>query len=433
MKAFLPAIAWLVLVCAPLAAQDVPASQPASREGVVELPPLPEPTAVADDIPLDELRIALRPLNAEELGPVAADWIGRLRAKAERVAMARLAARNSGGDERDRYNRVAAQLELERADLKNHVELVLDALEDRGGDVAMQRKYLGAVTQTDLDVADFSALTETAWAWAISPSGGIAVVLNILWFFLTLILAFIVSRLLRRVTRRAVGRLHRTSQLLKDFMAGIVAKIAMLIGVVIAISFLGVNIGPLVAAIGAAGLVVGLALQGTLSNFASGIMILLYRPYDMGDTVNAGGVSGKVAAMSLVSTTIVTFDNQRIIVPNNNIWGDVITNLTGLETRRVDMTFGVAYDDDLDHVMAVLKAVCDEHPLVLRDPEPLIKVVGHGDSSVNVTCRPWTLTPDYWAVYWDFHKLVKQRFDAADITIPFPQRDVHVHARSPAA
>ena len=429
MKLFLPAIAWLVVLCNSAAAQDS-TTRPASGPG---LPPLPSAIEVESDIAVDELRILLRPLDVEEFEPVVAEWMGRLRDKAEQVARARLAARQSSGDERDRFNQIAAQLEVERADLRNRVEYVLEAYDDRGGDADPHRKYLGAVTKTDIDVADLSALTDQAYAWAISPSGGIAVVLNILWFFLTLILAFVLSRVLRRITRRAVGRLHRTSQLLKDFLAGIVAKITMLIGVVIGISFLGVNIGPLVAAIGAAGLVVGLALQGTLSNFASGIMILLYRPYDIGDSVNAGGVSGKVAAMSLVSTTIVTFDNQRIIVPNNNIWGDVITNLTGLDTRRVDMTFGVAYDDDLDHVMNVLKAVCDEHPLVLKDPEPLIKVVGHGDSSVNVTCRPWTRTPDYWSVYWDFHKLVKQRFDAADITIPFPQRDVHVHQSVPVA
>ncbi|MEM7807208.1 MAG: mechanosensitive ion channel family protein, partial [Planctomycetota bacterium] len=163
-----------------------------------------------------------------------------------------------------------------------------------------------------------------------------------------------------------------------------------------------------------------------LSNFASGILILLYRPYDVGDVINAGGVTGKVDAMSLVSTTVITPDNQKIVAPNNSIWGDTITNITGLPTRRVDMTFGVGYGDDLDKVMETLAQVCSEHEQVLDDPAPVIKVTGHGDSAVDVICRPWVKTEDYWGVYWDFHKTVKQKFDAAGINIPFPQRDVHM-------
>ncbi len=251
-------------------------------------------------------------------------------------------------------------------------------------------------------------------------------VVAIIWCVAIFVLTFIVAAVARRITRRALQEARHASVLLRNFLAGLVYKIVLLVGIVVAISFLGVNIAPLVAAIGAAGLVVGLALQGTLSNFASGILILLYRPYDVGDVIKAGSVSGKVDAMSLVSTTVVTFDNQRIIVPNNSIWGDTITNQTGMPTRRVDMTFGVGYGDDLDHVMNTLAEVCREHPNVLASPEPLIKVVGHGDSAINVTCRPWVKTDDYWGVYWDFHKLVKQKFDANGINIPFPQRDVHM-------
>ena len=416
----------LLLLIAPAAGQTRP---------VAELPPLPDPREVADGVPVPQLAAMLRPLTAAELEPVAANWIERLRDKAEQVARARVAARQiAEGPERDRVNRAAAALELQRAELRDRVDAVLDALDDRGGDVKAERQYVAAVTRTDLDVADLDALAEQARVWLLSPSGGVGVALNLLWFLLTLILALILAGLLRRITRRAVGRLGRASTLLKDFLAGLVAKLTLLIGVVVAISFLGVNVGPVLAAIGAAGLVVGLALQGTLSNFASGILILLYRPYDVGDVIDAaGGVGGKVEAMTLVSTTIVTFDNQRIVVPNNNIWGETITNLTALPIRRVDMTFGVSYGDDLDRVMEILADVVAEHPLCLAEPPPLIKVVGHGDSSVNVTCRPWASTGDYWTVYWDFHKLVKQRFDREGVSIPFPQRDVHLDRLPKAA
>lgn len=398
----------------------------------LDLPELPSATELQSDVPLDQLRIVLRPMGREELEPVVEDWVGRLREKVRQISRARLGAQQSEGDEQSRFNRQAAELELERDRLADRVEIVLEAFEEKGGDASEMRQYVESVTRTDLEEVDLNALTAKAQTWLLAADGGIGVLLNIVWFVLILVLAYIVSKLLHRITGRALGRLHRASTLLREFLAGLVAKIVLLIGFVIAISFLGVNIGPLLAAIGAAGLVVGLALQGTLSNFASGILILLYRPYDVGDTVEAGGVSGKVTAMSLVSTTILTFDNQRIVVPNNNIWNDVITNETALPTRRVDMTFGVGYNDDLDRVMEILSQVCEAHPLVLMDPPPLIKVVGHGDSSVNVTCRPWVKTEDYWTVYWDMQKLVKQAFDREGISIPFPQRDVYIHGAAPA-
>ena len=187
------------------------------------------------------------------------------------------------------------------------------------------------------------------------------------------------------------------------------------------------NIGPFLAAIGVAGFVIGFALQDTLSNFAAGLMILLYRPYDMGDFISAGGVKGTVRSMSLVATTLATPDNQNVVVPNGSIWGGVITNVTGNETRRVDLTFGIGYSDDMGKAEGVLRDLVSNHPLVLKDPEPVIKVHELADSSVNFVCRPWVKTSDYWQVYWDVTRSVKESFDKAGISIPFPQQDVYMH------
>jgi small conductance mechanosensitive channel len=156
-------------------------------------------------------------------------------------------------------------------------------------------------------------------------------------------------------------------------------------------------------------------------------MILFFRPFDVGDVVDAGGVSGKVIKMNLVSTTIKTFDNKDMMVPNNKIWQDVIINATGVRTRRVDLEFGIGYDDDIDRAQAILEQIVEEHPMTLEKPEPTIRVMTLADSSVNFICRPWAKTADYWDVYWDITKEVKQRFDAAGIGIPFPQRDVHLY------
>jgi small conductance mechanosensitive channel len=197
-----------------------------------------------------------------------------------------------------------------------------------------------------------------------------------------------------------------------------------------------VEIGPFLAAIGVIGFVVGFALQDTLSNFASGVMLLVYRPYDIGDVVNAAGVLGKVDAMTLVSTTLKTFDNQDVIVPNSSIWGGIITNITANDIRRVDMTFGIGYGDDIDKAQGILEDIIKKHPLVLKEPEFVIKLHELADSSVNFIVRPWTKGADYWAVYWDVTKSVKERFDAEGVSIPFPPRDVHMYqeaAPEPAA
>jgi len=194
-----------------------------------------------------------------------------------------------------------------------------------------------------------------------------------------------------------------------------------------ALAALEVNISPLLALIGGAAFVVGLALQGTLSNFAQGLIILAYQPFDVGDVIDAGGVSGVVESMNMLSTTIRTFDNKVVIVPNGKIGGDTITNATASDTRRVDLTFGIGYSDDIDKAEAVLTKLVTDHPLVLADPAPVIKLNELADSSVNFVVRPWTKTGDYWTVYWDLIKGVKQAFDREGISIPFPQQDVHMH------
>ena len=200
----------------------------------------------------------------------------------------------------------------------------------------------------------------------------------------------------------------------------------MLVGLLVALSQIGVQVGPLLAGLGVVGFIVGFALQDTLSNFASGLMILMYRPYDIGNTIEAGGVMGKVHEMNMVSTTIMTPDNQKLVVPNNKIWGGVIRNVTAQERRRVDMIFGIGYGDDMAKAEAILRKIVEQDERVLKDPEPIIKVHTLGESSVDFIVRPWVNTPDYWNVYWDITRTVKEEFDKQGVSIPFPQRDVHL-------
>jgi len=203
-------------------------------------------------------------------------------------------------------------------------------------------------------------------------------------------------------------------------------RLVLAVGVIIGLAALEVNIGPLLAVIGAAGFVIAFALQDSLGNFASGILIMVFKPFDVGDLVEVGGVLGKVKSMNLLSVLIHTPDNKAVIIPNNNIWSDTITNVTGTDSRRVDLVFGIGYGDDIETAQNIMEQVVSEHPLVLKDPAPVVRVHALADSSVNFVCRPWVKTDDYWDVYWDVTRAVKERFDAGGVSIPFPQQDIHV-------
>jgi len=250
-----------------------------------------------------------------------------------------------------------------------------------------------------------------------------------LMFIVVLLVFKTLSRMTKRIVRAATNRSKMDmSELLKNIMISTSGGVVMALGVLMALSSVGISLAPMLAGLGVAGFIVGFALQDSLGNFASGAMILMYRPFDVGDLVEVTGASGLVQKMNLVSTTIVTLDNQTLVVPNSKIWGDVIKNVTAQKARRVDLEFGIAYDDDIDLAERVLGEIVSAHDKILEDPEPNIKLHTLGDSSVNFIVRPWVKTEDYWDVYWDLTREVKMRFDREGISIPFPQRDVHVYA-----
>lgn len=291
----------------------------------------------------------------------------------------------------------------------------------------------GSVTQDLLSGDVLLSIVKTwsskFWNWLVENAP--QHIFQLLVFLVILLIARQIAHLTRKVVKRAVAAKNlKFSQLMQDFFISMSGKAVWFIGILIALSQIGLNLTPILTGFGIAGVIVGFALQDTLSNFAAGMMLLIYRPFDVGDYVAAGGVEGKVSHMSLVNTTIKTFDNQIIIVPNSKIWGDVIKNVTHERVRRVDMVFGVSYSDDVLFVEKILTDIVTNHPSVLRSPEPIIKVHVLNSSSVDFIVRPWVKTDDYWDVYWDVTKEVKIRFDKEGISIPFPQQDVHLHMAS---
>jgi len=240
---------------------------------------------------------------------------------------------------------------------------------------------------------------------------------------------FIIGRMIIGIITRIVERLLRKTRMdnmLVNFVTSIMYALLLLFVIVASLDQLGVDTSSLIAIVGAAGLAIGLSLQDSLKNFAAGVLLVVFRPFREGDFVEAAGVTGVVESITIFSTVMRTGDNREVIVPNGPIYGGVITNYSKRSTRRVDMVFGVGYDADLLQVKALLQTIISEDPRILAEPEPVIAVSELADSSVNFIVRPWVKTEDYWKVLWDTTEKVKLRFDEANVSIPFPQMDVHI-------
>ena len=244
---------------------------------------------------------------------------------------------------------------------------------------------------------------------------------------------FVIGRWIARMvqnTLEKILRVRKVDDVLVDFLGTIASALVIVIAVVAAFDQLGIPATSFMAIIGAAGLAIGLALKDSLANFASGVMLVLFRPFTKGDFIDAGGVTGTVDEISLVATLLTTPDNKLITVPNAMIYTSAITNFSAKETRRLDMIFGVGYDDDLKVVASVLEKICREHPLVMDDPATGIFISNLGDSSVDSSVRPWVKGSDYWGVRAEILETAKFELEAAGCNIPYPQTDVHLHTVS---
>jgi len=273
-----------------------------------------------------------------------------------------------------------------------------------------------------------SDLTGFDWAglWdnlqSLGAEFGLKLVIALVIFFVGRTVARMVTRFLRKVMQT-----QEVDKILESFVCNLVYWALMLFVIIAAITQVGVETTSMIAVLGAAGLAVGLALQGSLANFAAGVLIVMFRPYRVGDYVEAAGIAGTVLQVQILTTILKTPDNKQIVVPNGQIMGSIITNYSANDTRRVDMVVGVSYSDDLDQVHKVLRELVDADERVLKEPECVIAVSELADSSVNFVLRPWTATADYWNLKFDLTERIKKRFDQEGISIPFPQQDVHIH------
>ncbi|MEJ5209798.1 mechanosensitive ion channel domain-containing protein [Denitratimonas sp. CY0512] len=233
--------------------------------------------------------------------------------------------------------------------------------------------------------------------------------------------------LINRFVNVLDAKLGKKDPTLNKFLCGLINAVLKILLLISVASMVGIATTSFVAIIGAAGLAVGLALQGSLGNFAGGVLILIFKPFKVGDVIEAQGFLGSVREISILYTVVDTFDNRRVVIPNGELSNSSLTNMSVYDTRRCDMKFGIGYNDDIDKAKSICKRLIEEDERALKDPAPLIVVGGLGDSSVDLTVRAWTKSGDLWPFYWDMQERVKKAFDAEGISIPFPQRDVHMY------
>jgi small conductance mechanosensitive channel len=277
-------------------------------------------------------------------------------------------------------------------------------------------------------------VTDIVYDWAAIPEllreKGVDLGIDLGIKVATALAIFLIGKFLIKILVRAISKVMQkqgVDKTLETFICNLVRISLMVVVVIAAIGAIGIQTTSFIAIFGAAGLAVGLALQGSLSNFASGVLIVLFRPYRVGDFIEAAGIAGSVEQVQILTTILKTGDNKQIIVPNSQIMDSIITNYSANDTRRVDMVVGVSYDDDLDKVRKTLEELLAADDRILAEPAPTIAVSALADSSVNFVVRPWVNAADYWGVMFEMTEGIKKRFDKEGISFPYPQQDVHLY------
>ncbi len=260
-------------------------------------------------------------------------------------------------------------------------------------------------------------------AWLMEKGPGFLVDLAV--FILIIIVGAIAIKITRKALKMVLHKSKRINETLEKFLVNVTGKVLWVVLLMIALPRLGIDVAPLIAGLGVTGFIVGFAFQESLGNLASGMMIVLNQPFKLGDFVDAGGHQGVIGEINMMATTMVTPDNKKIVLPNRGVWGNPIVNYSAVETRRVDLSVGVAYSSQIGKARDVIADALKATPGVLSDPAPQIELNAMADSSLNLVVRPWCKSADYWNVFFAANQAIKEALDAAGIEIPFPQVDVH--------
>lgn len=392
-------------------------------------------TTTDPDVSNADLRQMLLPLTAEQISKVTEGWQRLLQENVQQSVDLQRSLKDLDDENTQITRQKLIELTDNRTLIQRNYSTSLQAWTKKGGsaeETKPYRDYLSALTAELFQVTDNWTLVENAVRWIFSSNGGLDFLKKIGIMLVSIWGMRMAARVLRRMTQKALDRQRDLSESLKSFIPKVVYWGTFVVGLMFLLSGLGFYLAPILTIFGGLSIVIAFAMQETLGNLAAGLMIMVFKPFDFGDYVEMSGVAGEVYSMSIISTTIRTFDNKFIIVPNSTVWGDVITNVNVAKTRRVDMVFRIGYDDDVEKAKAILIDLCTSHEKVLKDPAPSVFMAAIDESSVNVNCRPWVLTGDYWTVYWDLIDKGKKSFDTEGISTPLPQKQIHIVEKAQA-
>ncbi|MBL4768486.1 MAG: mechanosensitive ion channel family protein [Rhodobacteraceae bacterium] len=382
------------------------------------------------DLTKSELRLLTLPMPEADLAKLAEVWQGHLQDGVTTNVLLNLELLKATGSKASDIREKIIVSATKLSSTLEKYQTVLTEWEQKGAStdtLTLHNKYADAVTAELFRVTDIQALLRIAKVWLLSSNGGLGFLIKVASGIVAFFAVVLLARFNRRMISRALERTSTLSHLLKSFIQKFVYWLTLAVGVVLILAAIGMNVTPVFAVFGGISFILAFALQDTLGNLASGLMIMVMKPFDTGDLIHVSGTSGIVDNVSIIATTIRTFDNQIIVVPNSKVWGDVITNVNAAAERRVDLVFGIGYTDSAPKAIEILTKLIEQNKYCLTDPAPSIFVGELADSSVNIFCRPWVKTPDYWTVYWGLLRQAKEQFDAEGISIPFPQRDVHLY------
>lgn len=413
-------------------ATEVVESSVVADEGAEEAEPLEALTADNPEIPSDQLKVLLKPLTQEQLQAEADAWFLLLQQKAQEISDLEYAIKvqeeEIGGDvdtQKEEQVVTATRLKTEQTNLASRLNTVLEDLEAKGGDPKTYQQYVSAVSGLEFDITNTEGLGLRFTTWLQSEEGGIKLGLNLLKFFGILIVTVIVAPRLGKVTDHALARVSNISTLFRGFVVMVVNRSVLVVGALLAIASLGVNLGPILAVVGGASFVLAFALQSNLGNFASGLMLLINKPFDVGDEVKVAGYWAYVDSISLANTKLKAFNGSMITLPNNTVWGGDIINYTHGEIRKQMIPINIKFEQDMNQVYQMWMDITSSHPKVLKDPAPgWFPYNSSYEYYISVSLSAWTTKDDYWEVYVDLIKELQKRIEELNIQLAAPQQEI---------
>lgn len=378
----------------------------------------------------DPKDLLTKPLTKEELENEAAAWLLLLKAKVSEISKAEIAIRRN-----DRVGTKEAEMELvalttrlqeERSLLIDRMSVVLRALKAKGGEIKQYQQYIKAVKGLELDWSDPKLLWLTIVDWSKSSEGGRRWAVNLGKFLGIMAASTILSIALAKLVNIILLKVEHAGHLFREFIVMLIHRGGIVVGFLVALTALEVSLAPILALVGGTSFILAFAFQHNLGNLASGLMLMFYKPFDVGDEIELAGIWGFVDSITLASTIVKTDNNEIIILPNNSVWDSMIKNHTTTGSRRIDLPIRIGFSENIPKVEELLIEIAKSHPKVLEDPKPKTKVASIGDSFITVRIRPWVIPSDYRNVSSDLFRTIKARFDKEGISIPYPQHDVHV-------